>query len=53
MMAPGYEETAKTLALKAMLIEGKYPRSIKDLGGVYGIHSIPTMIIFKGYKRGK
>jgi thioredoxin 2 len=49
MMAPAYEETAKILALKAMLLKVN-TQEHQDLGGVYGIHSIPTMIIFKDTK---
>ncbi len=48
-MAPAYAEAALKLPLKAIFLKvntEEYP----DLGAVYGIRGIPTMIIFKGTK---
>jgi len=49
MMAPAYEEAALQLPLKAMFLKVN-TQDHQDLGAVYNIQGIPTMIAFKGTK---
>ena len=46
-MAPAYKETALALPLQAILLKVNTEEH-QDLGSVYGIQSIPTLIVFKG-----
>ncbi len=48
-MAPAYEEAALELPLKAIFLKVNTEEN-QDLGAVYGIRSIPTIIVFKGTK---
>ena len=48
-MAPSYEEAALELPLKAIFLKVNTEEN-QDLGAVYGIRSIPTIIVFKGTK---
>ncbi len=47
MMAPAFEEAARSLPLKAQFIKVNTEEN-PHLGGQYGIRSIPTMVLFKG-----
>ena len=49
MMAPAFEESAKALPLKAQFLKVNTETN-PQLGGQYGIRSIPTMVLFKGGK---
>jgi len=46
MMAPAFEEAALSMPLKAQFIKVNTEEN-QQLGGQYGIQSIPTMVIFK------
>ena len=46
-MAPAYKEVALALPLQAMLLKVNTEEH-QDLGAVYGIQSIPTLVVFKG-----
>ena len=48
-MAPAYAEAALKLPLKAIFLKVNTEEH-PDLGAVYGIRGIPTMVIFKGTK---
>lgn len=48
-MAPAFEEASRELSLKVQLLKVN-TQEHQDLGAIYGIESIPTMIIFKGTK---
>jgi thioredoxin 2 len=48
-MAPAFEEAALALSLKAQFLKVNTEEN-QELGAIYGIQSIPTMIIFKGTK---
>ena len=48
-MAPAFEEASKTLSLQVQFLKVNTEEQ-RELGSVYGIQSIPTMIIFKGTK---
>ena len=48
-MAPAYAEAALRLPLKAIFLKVNTEEH-QDLGAVYGIRSIPTIVIFKGTK---
>ncbi len=47
MMAPAFEEAARSLPLKAQFIKVNTENN-PQLGGQFGIRSIPTMVLFKG-----
>ena len=47
MMAPAFEEAARSLPLKAQFLKVNTETN-PQLGGQYGIRSIPTMVLFKG-----
>ena len=47
MMAPAFEEAARSLPLKAQFLKVN-TEAQPQLGGQYGIRSIPTMVLFKG-----
>jgi len=47
MMAPAFEEAARSLPLKAQFLKVNTEEN-PQLGGQYGIRSIPTMVLFKG-----
>jgi len=47
MMAPAFEEAARLLPLKAQFLKVNTEEN-PQLGGQYGIRSIPTMVLFKG-----
>ena len=49
MMAPAFEEAARALPLKAQFLKVNTEEN-PQLGGQYGIRSIPTMVLFKGGK---
>ncbi len=49
MMAPAFEEAGKALSLKAQFVKVDTEAN-QQLGGMYGIRSIPTMVLFKGNK---
>ncbi len=49
MMAPAFEEAARSLPLKAQFVKVNTEAN-PQLGGQFGIRSIPTMVIFKGGK---
>jgi len=49
MMAPAFEEAARALPLKAQFVKVNTEEN-PQLGGQYGIRSIPTMVLFKGGK---
>jgi len=51
-MAPAYQETALALPLQAILLKVNTEEH-QDLGSVYGIQSIPTLIVFKGTEEQK
>jgi thioredoxin 2 len=46
MMAPAFEEAARSLPLKAQFLKVNTEEN-QQLGGQYGIRSIPTMVLFK------
>jgi len=48
-MAPQYEEATLMLPLKAIFLKVNTDEH-QDLGAVYGIRSIPTIMVFKGTK---
>jgi len=48
-MAPSYADAALELPLKAIFLKVNTEEN-QDLGAVYGIRSIPTIIVFKGTK---
>ena len=47
MMAPAFEDAARSLPLKAQFLKVNTEAN-PQLGGQYGIRSIPTMVLFKG-----
>jgi thioredoxin 2 len=49
MMAPAFEEAALSMPLKAQFLKVNTEEQ-PQLGGQFGIQSIPTMVIFKGGK---
>ncbi len=49
MMAPAFEEAARSLPLKAQFLKANTEAN-PQLGGQFGIRSIPTMVLFKGGK---
>ncbi|MBD3792571.1 MAG: thioredoxin TrxC [Campylobacterales bacterium] len=49
MMAPAFEEAALSIPLQAQFLKVN-TEEYQDLGALYGIQSIPTMLIFKGTK---
>ena len=49
MMAPAYEEAAQMMPLKAIFLKVNTEEN-QDLGAVYNIQSIPTVVVFKGTK---
>jgi len=49
MMAPAFEEAARSLPLKAQFLKVNTEAN-PQLGGQFGIRSIPTMVLFKGGK---
>ena len=49
MMAPAFEEAALSMPLKAQYVKVNTEEN-PQLGGQYGIQSIPTMVIFKNGK---
>jgi thioredoxin 2 len=49
MMAPAYAEAALEMPLKAIFLKVNTEEN-QELASVYGIRSIPTMIVFKGTK---
>jgi thioredoxin 2 len=48
-MAPAFEEAASAMPLKAQFLKVNTEEQ-QQLGGQYGIQSIPTMVIFKNGK---
>jgi len=48
-MAPAYEEASKIMSLQVQFLKVNTEEQ-QALGSMYGIESIPTMIIFKGTK---
>lgn len=48
-MAPAFEEAASAMVLKAQFLKVNTEEQ-QQLGGQYGIQSIPTMVIFKNGK---
>ena len=48
-MAPAFEEASKTLSLLVQFLKVNTEEH-QGLGAIYGIESIPTMIVFKGTK---
>ena len=48
-MAPAFEEASRALSLKVQLLKVNTEAN-QELGALYGIQSIPTMIMFKGTK---
>jgi thioredoxin 2 len=48
-MAPAFEEASETLSLKAQFLKVNTEEQ-RELGALYNIQSIPTMIVFKGTK---
>ncbi len=48
-MAPAFEEASRELSLKVQCLKVNTEEH-PDLGALYGIRSIPTLIIFKGTK---
>jgi len=48
-MAPAFEEAALSLSLQVQFLKVNTEEH-QDLGALYGIQSIPTMIVFKGTK---
>ena len=48
-MTPAYEEASKIMSLKVQFLKVN-TQEHQALGAMYGIESIPTMIIFKGTK---
>jgi len=49
MMAPAYEEATLEMPLKAIFLKVN-TQEHQDLGAVYNIQSIPTIVVFKGTK---
>jgi thioredoxin 2 len=49
MMAPAFEEAARSLPLKAQFLKVNTEEQ-PQLGSQYGIRSIPTMVLFKNGK---
>ncbi|HHB94573.1 MAG TPA: thioredoxin, partial [Campylobacterales bacterium] len=49
MMAPAYEEAALEMPLQAIFLKVN-TQEYQDLGAVYNIQSIPTIVVFKGTK---
>jgi len=49
MMAPNFEKSAKNFPLKALFAKVNTENE-QQLGGRFGIRSIPTIIVFKGGK---
>jgi thioredoxin 2 len=47
MMAPQFEQAARSLAGRALLIKVDTD-SVPELGARYGIRSIPTLAVFRG-----
>jgi len=48
-MAPAYEEASKMMSLQVQFLKVNTQEQ-QALGAMYGIESIPTMIVFKGTK---
>jgi thioredoxin 2 len=48
-MAPAFEEASMALSLKAQFVKVNTEEN-QELGAIYGIQSIPTLIVFKGTK---
>jgi thioredoxin 2 len=48
-MAPAYEEASTMMPLKAMFLKVNTQEN-QELGSIYGIRSIPTVVVFKGTK---
>jgi len=48
-MAPAFEEASKSMSLQVMFLKVN-TEAHQELGALYGIRSIPTMILFKGTK---
>ena len=48
-MAPAFEEASQELSLQVQFLKVNTEEH-QDLGAIYGIESIPTMIMFKGTK---
>jgi thioredoxin 2 len=48
-MAPAYEEASKSMSLQVQFLKVNTEEQ-QALGAMYGIESIPTMIVFKGTK---
>ena len=48
-MAPAFEEASSELSLKVQFLKVNTEEH-QDLGAIYGIESIPTMVMFKGTK---
>ncbi len=48
-MSPAYEEASKIMSLKVQFLKVN-TQEHQALGAMYGIESIPTMIVFKGTK---
>ena len=46
-MAPAFEEASKTMSLQVMFLKINTEEH-QELGALYGIRSIPTMIAFRG-----
>jgi len=49
MMAPAFEEASRTLSLKAQFVKVDTQEN-QQLGAIYKIQSIPTMVLFKDGK---
>ncbi len=49
MMAPNFEKSAKNFPLKALFAKVNTENE-QQLGGRFGIRSIPTIVVFKGGK---
>ena len=48
-MAPAFEEASRELSLQVQFLKVNTEEH-QGLGAIYGIESIPTMIMFKGTK---
>ena len=48
-MAPAFEEASRILSLQVQCLKVN-TQEHQDLGAIYGIQSIPTLIMFKGTK---
>ncbi len=48
-MAPAFEEASREMSLRVQFLKVN-TQEHQDLGAIYGIESIPTMIVFKGTK---